>query len=394
MKVSVCLVCLKTSEDDPTSDWRCGPPLLNKFFKFSENYLKISAVTTKELLRSLSDDENGGELTFCEKCELSVITPICQVYLQLLSTRLRLSWELEQLAKLLKNSDFISDSLTDEIGVNNISQLEGFRKLLTANCQLKRREVMPSVLAKRLIMTPRLLEFGLHEEVLDNLAGVLESGSDCSEEVPSTSLKTEMELYDDQDDDADEDGDAFDPLSLDGFDSLDLPCNNGDDETGLVGSVETTTNADSIDGHEIEANVIKLEFHRSPNTQPLFENEDNEGTRDNEEFMFLSDPPSNPDPNQPQSGLFKQKCQSCVKVFDTEHGLQAHYDYHHQRYTCAPCGKIYAGKKYFQKHINSSHQQQDIIASNERVSFGLRLHTLVILKPLSEEQTPTIVNFK
>ncbi|ODM87926.1 hypothetical protein Ocin01_18756 [Orchesella cincta] len=39
-----------------------------------------------------SDD---GSEVFCEKCELVLINPICQVYSQLLATQLRLSWELE-----------------------------------------------------------------------------------------------------------------------------------------------------------------------------------------------------------------------------------------------------------------------------------------------------------
>jgi len=140
MIVHVCLVCLNATDSSLLQENCEGVPLLTKFLKLVENYLQVSTGAVQQFLGT-----NDGD-SFCEKCELAVINPICQVYLQLVSNQLRLSWELGQLGKHLKASQSSSSGklkltlvnmeiLTNQLGMENIAQVEEFRSLLTEKCK-------------------------------------------------------------------------------------------------------------------------------------------------------------------------------------------------------------------------------------------------------------------
>jgi len=145
MKVCVCLVCLRTFDkrQDHLESSK-GVPLLTKFLKFVESHLQVSTVLTKRL-SGISAGSEGEEYTFCEKCELAVVNPICQVYLELLSAQLRLSWELGQLGKLLENSEQTTsdklrmlnlNTLANQVGLDSIDDVEEFRSMLSQKCML------------------------------------------------------------------------------------------------------------------------------------------------------------------------------------------------------------------------------------------------------------------
>ncbi|ODM86604.1 hypothetical protein Ocin01_20078, partial [Orchesella cincta] len=191
MNVSSCILCFKTIDEvNSTSEESGEVPLLTKFLKFVQNYLQVDQLPSSEQLLGMCGGD-GKEL-FCEKCELSVITPICQVYSQLLATQLRLSWELGQLEKLLVNSQ--SSTKLDSIGIINNKQLKNFRRSLTENCRLKRKEMMPQVVLQRLTNLPTTRP-ALSQPV----------------------VKIENELYEDHDND--DDGD-FNALDVDSSNSL------------------------------------------------------------------------------------------------------------------------------------------------------------------------------
>jgi len=151
MKVRVCLVCpkaidsdlLREKEEDDIGEKCENVSVLTRFLKFAEKYLQLSTAATKPLFRFNGGDKEGDH--FCEKCELAIINPICQVYLELVSNQLRLSWELGQLGKLLENSQRLTSdnlrgmsmqALTNQLGMENVAQLEKFRSLLMEKCKL------------------------------------------------------------------------------------------------------------------------------------------------------------------------------------------------------------------------------------------------------------------
>ncbi|CAL8137034.1 unnamed protein product [Orchesella dallaii] len=152
MTVNVCLVCLNHFENEPSSissEYNDNNSLLlNRFLKFVQNYLQISS-DAKQFFPKTIDIERES---FCEKCELAVITPICQVYLEFLSAQLRLSWELGQLARLLDKSKDSAvselkestaskmESLSLQLGIEEVSGVNEFRTLLTEKCKLKGKE--------------------------------------------------------------------------------------------------------------------------------------------------------------------------------------------------------------------------------------------------------------
>jgi len=140
MKVQVCLICLGTIDSEGEEEKNAinceGVPLYTRFFRFVENYLKLS---TEQLLSM----DKGGNTVFCEKCELAVISPICQLYLNLLTTQLRLAWELGQMEKLVTESQRSTPNelrsmnmkvLSSQLGIDN---LEEFRTMLTEKCKLR-----------------------------------------------------------------------------------------------------------------------------------------------------------------------------------------------------------------------------------------------------------------
>ncbi|ODM90848.1 putative zinc finger protein [Orchesella cincta] len=127
-----------------------SPSPFIKLLKFAQNYLGIStAGTIIEQLEGVVNDDHPGKLgkkdeVFCEKCDVAVVNPICQIYVQLLSLRLRLSWELDHLGGLLHSS---------KKGVNGG---KGLRMLLGS---LSRREgvlALPKVHLERLNDLPLL----------------------------------------------------------------------------------------------------------------------------------------------------------------------------------------------------------------------------------------------
>jgi len=129
-----CLVCLKAFDCAPNKLEDGEEKLLSRFLKFVENHLKIPTFLKI----------NSKSNAFCEKCELVVISPICDIYLQLLSVQLKLSWELGQLSKLMINSQSsLSDNLMGinmkalgtQFGFDNPADLEQFRSSLMAKCK-------------------------------------------------------------------------------------------------------------------------------------------------------------------------------------------------------------------------------------------------------------------
>jgi len=147
MKLCVCLICLSAidsthvdSEIEGDGEKNEGVPLLTRFSKFVDNFLQVKPVAIGQL-----SEIKGGDTVFCEKCELEVINPIYQLYLNLLSTQLQLSWQVGQLGKLLETSErSTSDklrslnlkALTNQLGIENVAQLEEFRRLLAEKCKL------------------------------------------------------------------------------------------------------------------------------------------------------------------------------------------------------------------------------------------------------------------
>jgi len=142
MKVCVCLLCLRATDIDCEIEVKKneGTSLLTRFLKFAENYLNVSTVQAKQL--SGTGGNEGERPAFCEKCKLAVISPICQLYTDLLTTQLRLSWELGRMGKLMEESQrSTSDDLrsmnlkvlTSQLGIPN---MEEFRCLLSQKCKL------------------------------------------------------------------------------------------------------------------------------------------------------------------------------------------------------------------------------------------------------------------
>jgi len=149
MKVSVCLVCLKAidiknlSQNEGNSPKNSeGVPLLTEFLKFTNNYLHISALATTQLSGDNGENEQVQD-NFCEKCELALTNPICQLYLDLLGTKLRLSWELGQLGKISETSQHSTSDTLREMNMNTLSFQLGMEKvedvkelkLLTKKCK-------------------------------------------------------------------------------------------------------------------------------------------------------------------------------------------------------------------------------------------------------------------
>jgi len=99
--------------------------------------------------------KNEDQVVFCEKCEVTVIQPICKIYVELISAQLRLSCELGQLGKLLENSQrsitdkislFHMQTLSNQLGIENVIDVEAFRTLLTQKCKLIQIFISKSIL--------------------------------------------------------------------------------------------------------------------------------------------------------------------------------------------------------------------------------------------------------
>ncbi|ODM93422.1 Zinc finger protein-likeGfi-1b [Orchesella cincta] len=297
MRGRICLVCLRKTDEETSTSEESGIPLLTKFLKFVENYLHISQVPKAEQLLVMSGGD--GKAAFCEKCDLSVITPICQVYSQLLATQLRLSWELEQLEKLLINSESSTklDSLANQEGIVNNNQLNNFICSLIEKCQLKRKEMSPQVVVQKLILIPTALEESPNQD--------------------QSKVKLEMEpLFENY-----HDHDGFDDVQMD---------------------------------IEVEHTTIKIEIvHES---QPTDDTE--EGAVVPTCDPALPPPVKKPDEGTP--GIKKFTCPKCLKIFPTRESLMCHgYRVHtHRKFRCDQCESCFKTKAHLKKHVSCVHKSR------------------------------------
>jgi len=126
----------KTNEQVSTS-------LVTKLMKLVENYLHISSLLAKNLIKI--NAEAAGWSSFCKKCKLFVINPLCEIYLQFLSAQLRLSLQLRQLGSLIEASQSSMSNklrltnikaLASQLGIDNVAQLEEFRSTLAKKCKI------------------------------------------------------------------------------------------------------------------------------------------------------------------------------------------------------------------------------------------------------------------
>ncbi|ODM93438.1 Protein suppressor of hairy wing [Orchesella cincta] len=310
MGVEVCLVCLKTFESGQDELLESsGIPLFTKFLKFVQNYLQISPLTRMNKDREVND-------VFCEKWELSVINPICQVYLELLSAQLRLSWEMEQLGKQLKSSQGSSSSsdklrvdnistLKERLGIENVKQLEEFRSLVAQKCQLKRKEVLPDLIVSR-----------------------------CSD--------VEMDIKREPiDEDVDDDDDSY---HLD-FDT------ERDSTTGLLDLEGFTENPESENEIEIKIEpVVHVPISEKTVAQ----------LPQNSTFK-LSNPNQKGKPSRfvcsDGRKMVKVKCEKCDKVLLRSSFLPRHNRYHHDPINCSACEQSFQGKKHLDRHFYRHHHE-------------------------------------
>ncbi|CAL8149248.1 unnamed protein product [Orchesella dallaii] len=378
MKLRVCLVCLKTFDglDLPSQQARIhgvpsSVPLLKRFLKFAENYLELSSVTTQQLLLSGSRKE-----TFCEKCELSVINPICQVYLELLSTQLKLSSELEQLGNLLDNSKVTGsdklrvlniNELSNQLGIRSLSQVEGFRTSLAQKCRLKRKQALPNI-----VLTSQCEE----EQTVNNI--IIE--------------KCELSFDDDLK------TVKVDPLALDAKagDGIALDFEAGEQSWS---SIARENENDDGEGEAIFGTVpigiIKLEtLHGDPNPEPEpFENENDEDIEDSSpspssELRELEDIPVAEDAGIHYNKMYTigRRCPKCRKVSKDEKGYHSHYRYFHLALSCNSCGKTFFGNKSLHIHFTSDHQKAGAAHRCQhcskvyRTAFQLRLFPVSLVK--------------
>ncbi|ODM93423.1 putative zinc finger protein [Orchesella cincta] len=131
------------------------------------NYLQVSSVATKRLLKVIGENNE----VFCENCEITVITPICSIYSQLLSVQARLSEELEKIQNVVDKST--AESFTTNLPINPLEKdslcyFKPFRSSLTAKCQLKRQELLPFITPETLIKTSETLESDAEVDDDDN----------------------------------------------------------------------------------------------------------------------------------------------------------------------------------------------------------------------------------
>ncbi|CAL8149269.1 unnamed protein product [Orchesella dallaii] len=354
MKPSICLVCLKAFDcDDLASEEDgnekgippCGVPLLTRFIKFAENYLDLSSVTTQQLLLSGSDRKEA----FCEKCELSVINPICQVYLELLSAQLRLSSELEHLGKLLDDSKVSGsdklrvlniNALSNQLGIRSLSQLQGFRNSLAKKCVLKRKQALPIVL-----LTSRDEENDAGAMINELLA------HDKMEKACTDPLTRE-------------------PATVDN--SLDLeqavPTASGRTPIGTVIKIET--------------------FHQDSNPELNFENENDEEVNNSpsprvqteQELESVPVPVAENAETRINGILYNgHRCPNCSKVLKDEQQYQKHYRYYHIPMSCEACGSKVCNKELLLTHIRRQHKNRgsfrcEVCSTVYNSAFRLRDH--------------------
>ncbi|CAL8149251.1 unnamed protein product [Orchesella dallaii] len=343
MELGVCLVCLKTFDGvDPASEEKdrihgtpSSVPLLTRFLKFTENYLNLSSPTTHQLLSS----EGVRKEAFCERCEVSVINPICQVYLELLSAQLRLSSELENLGKLLDNSKVSGsdksrvlniNTLSNQLDIRSLSQLEGFRTSLSQKCYLKRKHALPNV-----ILTSRC------DKEQTGIIEKDESHFHCNLKA----VKVETQNLQASDDNT---------LDLEPFreNVISLERNNEERETIRIDTVPMEP-------------VMKCEtFYQDSNSDELiFENGNNGEIEESppEQSELAAIPVAEHEVTRINGKLYNgRRCPKCSIVLKDESQYQIHYRYYHLPVPCNICGKTFSKQKSLRQHFRLCHQKRGI----------------------------------
>ncbi|CAL8137026.1 unnamed protein product [Orchesella dallaii] len=369
MTVNVCLVCLNHFEKEPSS---VSPPehndnslLLKRFLKFAQNYLQISSDTEEYFPKSLERE------SFCEKCELAVISPICQVYQEFLSNQLRLSWELGQLGKLLDNSKQSTGSveskfsklksLSLQLGFDGVSVMNEFRTLLTEKCKLKIKETLSLIPLQR-CKTPTKPAAAVRssENSVTNLAEVATVPVSHDE----NNLKIEGEsLYSDNEDE----DDFSEPLSLDATDPLHLHED--------AGPITDDPKSCSTKEDGVEMSAEKRQRRKQKIKIKICHDDDNDTKletrliQNQENFMccycqksfirraYLNIHIAKSHPQQQYRG---KNCTICLRKFPTREKLKSHFHSVHEgrRHSCSYCNASFKLKCHLKAHISSVHKPE------------------------------------
>jgi len=138
-ELSACFVCLKRLEgssqrggdNDDDSVVNIDSCSFSRFWSFAQEYLQVPAVPLVE------------KQCFCADCE-NVVGSICQLYQELLITKLNLSTKLGELAKLLEHSEkaisnklgrVLSKSLAEQLGITGETEVDELRRFLKTKCE-------------------------------------------------------------------------------------------------------------------------------------------------------------------------------------------------------------------------------------------------------------------
>ncbi|CAL8149239.1 unnamed protein product [Orchesella dallaii] len=341
MKRSICLVCLKTFDggDDlasPDKEIPSSVQLFTRFLKFAENYLELSSVTTQELLLS------GGmrKDAFCERCEVSVINPICQVYLELLSAQLRLSSQLEQLGTLLDDSKvscsdklrvFNMNLVRNQLGfgIGSLPQLDGFRTSLAQKCHLKRKQALPNVVL---------------------------SSRDCREQIDT--IERNKSSFHQNVEEIKVEVNPLDLVEVEADDNaLDLEPNNSSSVRGRSGEEESIE--EEAIGTISVGSVIKFETLDDDADVGVIEELPSSGVE-------LEGIPAALLAMTRINGLIYKghQCPNCSEVLKDEKEYQTHYRYHHihhQRagiHPCQFCSRVCDTPSQLKQHVSKVHRHE------------------------------------
>ncbi|ODM87269.1 Zinc finger and SCAN domain-containing protein 9 [Orchesella cincta] len=240
----------------------------------------------------------------------------------ILTKFLKLSWELEQLGKLMKNAKCSTDKqselenvqlLTRQLGMDSVGQLEEFRNALARKCHVRRQELLPDV-----VVGPRI-------------------------KVEASALTKVESWYDDHYDLEDQDSlesgaDDVDPLDLQG---------------------STDSRERGEDTNMKVLHLIKLEpFHHQDDSESICDNEVDERVDDSfVQPVLLSPPSASNHPSTKKSNDFKHKCPKCRHTFPSEKSVKVHHRARHEPVICNKCGKTMASYYCYRKHFHRYHIQ-------------------------------------
>ncbi|CAL8137024.1 unnamed protein product [Orchesella dallaii] len=378
MTVNVCLVCLNHFNNELSSvssdtEQNDNSLIRKKFLKFAQNYLQLSSDTADHFPKIFEKE------SFCEKCELAVISPICQVYQEYLSTQLRLSWELGQLAKLLDNSKHSTGlkesrfsklkSLSLQLGIDGVFGVNEFRALLTEKCYLKRNETLSFIPLKR-CKTPT--------KTTAKLDSAFQNSCKNSATVPVSQDEDNMKIETDSAyGDNDTDCPLSDPLAIDEPDSMHLP-ENGGPIPDYPKSCSPNEEGFEMD---VEKRLMKIKIcHDADEDQRLVQTReeidiDNDTKLEmriiqNEEKFICPQCPANfprranlnihlakthPSLEQQYKG---KTCQICWKKFPTRTQLRNHVRCVHvgRRHNCSFCNASFKLEFHLKQHIATIHK--------------------------------------